>query len=102
MRKKKVKPNPIATVTGIVTKSPQRVATATGKVMASMMIEVQSEQRSNYPMRVTGFDESALNVMLCKKGQTVTVMGRSSYWRGYQLVANDVQVLWPHSLTSET
>lgn len=93
MRKKKAKLNPIATVTGIVTKSPQRIVTTSDKVMASMMIEVQSEQRSNYPMRVTGFDERALNLMLCQKGQTVTITGRSSYWRGYQLVANDILVL---------
>ncbi|MEI9696409.1 hypothetical protein V5094_03040 [Moellerella wisconsensis] len=76
-----------------MTKSPQRIVTTSDKVMASMMIEVQSEQRSNYPMRVTGFDERALNLMLCQKGQTVTITGRSSYWRGYQLVANDILVL---------
>nr|ELR5225894.1 hypothetical protein [Providencia rettgeri] len=93
MRKKKAKSNPVATITGIVTKSPQRVATATSKVIASMMVEVQSEQRSNYPMKITGFDEQALNLMLCRKGQEVTITGRSSYWRGYQLVVNNILTL---------
>lgn len=93
MRKKKSKLNPIVTITGIVTKSPQQVKTSTDKVMVSMMIEVQSEQRSNYPMRVIGFDERALNLILCRKGQTVKITGRSSYWRGYQLVADDILVM---------
>ncbi|EKT60025.1 hypothetical protein OO7_04304 [Providencia sneebia DSM 19967] len=92
MIKKNVKLNPIATVTGIVTKNPQRVVTTTDKVMASMMIEVQSEQRSNYPMKITGFDERALSLMLCRKGQTVTITGRSSYWHGYQLVMQDISL----------
>nr|WP_314264318.1 hypothetical protein [uncultured Moellerella sp.] len=93
MREKKAKLNPIATITGIVTKSPQRVATATDKVMVSIMVEVQSDTRSNYPLRITGFDEQALNLMLCRKGQTVTITGSSFYWRSYQLVANDILVL---------
>ncbi|WP_236620668.1 hypothetical protein [Providencia sneebia] len=75
-----------------MTKNPQRVVTTTDKVMASMMIEVQSEQRSNYPMKITGFDERALSLMLCRKGQTVTITGRSSYWHGYQLVMQDISL----------
>ncbi|UNH31156.1 hypothetical protein [Moellerella wisconsensis] len=92
MKKKKVKLNPIATITGVVTKCPQRVATTTNKVMVSMMVEVQSDKRSNYPMRVTGFDERALSLMLCRKGQIVTITGRSSYWHGYQLVMQDISL----------
>ncbi|TNV03298.1 hypothetical protein FH869_06470 [Providencia rettgeri] len=93
MNKKKVKLNPITTVTGIVTKNPQRVNTTTDKVMASVMIDVQSNKRSNYPMKVIGFDEHALNLMLCRKGKTVIISGRFSYWRGYQIIINKLSYI---------
>ncbi len=93
MSRKKAKSLPVTTIAGIVTKSPKRVTTDTSKVMASMMIEVQSDKRSNYPMKITGFDEQALNLMLCRKGQEVIVTGRSSYWHGYQLVVNNVLIM---------
>lgn len=41
-----------ATVTGTVTKAPQRVRTATGKVMATMTIQAESKRRSPYPLKL--------------------------------------------------
>ncbi|MEM8224570.1 hypothetical protein Q4R01_17825, partial [Morganella morganii] len=49
-----------ATVTGTVTKPPQRVKTATGKVMATMTIQAESERRSPYPLKLVAFDMNAL------------------------------------------
>ncbi|CDH24875.1 conserved hypothetical protein [Xenorhabdus bovienii str. kraussei Becker Underwood] len=37
-----------------------------------------------------GFDEMALSVMLLQKDQVITVMGRSSYWQGYQLAVSSI------------
>ncbi|CDG18794.1 conserved protein of unknown function [Xenorhabdus doucetiae] len=41
-------------------------------------------------MLVIGFDEVALSVMLLRKGQVITVTGKSSYWRGYQLAVTSI------------
>lgn len=40
------KPKSKAIVTGSVTKKPQRLKTATGKVMATMTIQAESDKRS--------------------------------------------------------
>ncbi|MDE9483072.1 hypothetical protein [Xenorhabdus bovienii] len=80
----------IATVTGKITVSPKRVKCQTGKVMAVATMQVQSDKRSDYPLRVVGFDEAALSVMLLQKGQVITVMGRASYWQGYQLAVSSI------------
>ncbi|CDH05553.1 conserved hypothetical protein [Xenorhabdus bovienii str. oregonense] len=78
----------IATVTGKITVAPKRIECQTGKVMAVATMRVQSDKRSDYPLRVVGFDEMALSVMLLQKGQVITVMGKASYWQGYQLAVS--------------
>lgn len=93
MKKRKSTPKIIMTITGIVTTKPKRSGDDTDKVVASMMVEVQSNKRSNYPMRIIGFDERALSLMLCRKGQKITITGKSSYWHGYQLVADSILIM---------
>lgn len=56
-----------ATVTGTVTKPPQRVKTATGKIMATLTIQAESERRSPYPLKLVAFDINALELMACQK-----------------------------------
>ncbi|WP_323866262.1 hypothetical protein [Xenorhabdus cabanillasii] len=53
-------------------------------------MQVQSDKRSDYRLRVVGFDEVALSVMLLRKDQVITVTVKSSYWRGYQLAASSI------------
>ncbi|CDH06136.1 conserved hypothetical protein [Xenorhabdus bovienii str. oregonense] len=89
-RQKKNAPSIVATVTGKITVAPKRIKCQTGKVMAVATMQVQSDKRSDYPLRVVGFDEMALSVMLLQKGQVITVMGRSSYWQGYQLAVSSI------------
>ncbi|WP_232370006.1 hypothetical protein [Xenorhabdus lircayensis] len=60
-----------------------------GKLWPATM-QVQSDKRSDYPLRVVGFDEVALSVMLLRKGQVITVTGRASYWQGYQLAVTSI------------
>ncbi|WP_338804511.1 hypothetical protein WDV76_03495 [Xenorhabdus griffiniae] len=78
------------TVTGKITAAPKRIKCQTGKVMAVATMQAQSDKRSDYPLRVVGFDEMALSVMLLQKGQVITVTGKSSYWQGYQLTATSI------------
>lgn len=75
----------IVTVTGTVTKSPQRVKTATGKVMATMSIQAESELRSPYPLTLVAFDMNALELMTCQKGSRIIATGRNEWFKGYQL-----------------
>ncbi|QTL39862.1 hypothetical protein HGO23_19350 [Xenorhabdus budapestensis] len=84
-RKQKNSQATAATVTGKITVAPKRIKCQTGKVMAVATMQVQSDKRSDYPLCVVGFDEMALSVMLLQKGQVITVTGKASYWRGYQL-----------------
>ncbi|MBC8954963.1 hypothetical protein Xenpb_03760 [Xenorhabdus sp. PB62.4] len=58
--------------------------------MAVATMQAQSDKRSDYPLRVVGFDEMALSVMLLQRGQVITVTGKSSYWQGYQLTASSI------------
>lgn len=39
------------TTSGTVIKAPERVKTATGKVMATMTIQAESDKRSPYPLK---------------------------------------------------
>ncbi|MCP9267585.1 hypothetical protein M5U04_05605 [Xenorhabdus sp. XENO-1] len=89
-RPKKKAPSIVSTVTGKITVSPRRIKCQTGKVMVVATMQVQSERRSDYPLRVVGFDEVALSVMLLRKGQDITVTGKASYWQGYQLAVTSV------------
>ncbi|CDH06954.1 conserved hypothetical protein [Xenorhabdus bovienii str. oregonense] len=89
-RQKKNAPSIVATVTGKITVAPKRIKCQTGKVMAVATMQVQTDRRSPYLLRVVGFDEVALSVMLLQKGQVITVMGRASYWQGYQLTASSI------------
>ncbi|MDC9591736.1 hypothetical protein PSI23_21245 [Xenorhabdus sp. XENO-10] len=89
-RQKKNAPSIVATVTGKITVAPKRIKCQTGKVMAVATMQVQSDKRSDYPLRVVGFDEMALSVMLLQKGQVITVTGKASYWQGYQLAVTSI------------
>ncbi|MER2871074.1 hypothetical protein ABTW46_18365 [Morganella morganii] len=73
------------TVSGIITKPPQRVKTASGKVMATMTIQAESERRSPYPLKLVAFDINALELMACQKGSQITATGWSHWYNGYQL-----------------
>lgn len=73
------------TVSGTITKAPQRVRTATGKAMATMVIQAESELRSYYPLTLVAFDDDALTLMTCQKGNRITATGWSRWYNGYQL-----------------
>ncbi|MCT1588320.1 hypothetical protein M3E74_12740 [Morganella morganii] len=79
-----------ATVTGTVTKPPQRVKTATGKVMATLTIQAESERRSPYPLKLVAFDMNALELMTCQKGSRVIATGRHEWFNGYQLTGAQI------------
>ncbi len=80
----------MATVTGTVTKPPQRVKTATGKVMATMTIQAESECRSPYPLKLVAFDMSALELMSYQKGSWIVASGRHEWFNGYQLTGAQI------------
>lgn len=80
----------IATVTGTVTKPPQRVKTASGKVMATLTIQAESERRSPYPLKLVAFDDEALLLMTCQKGSRITATGWSRWYNGYQLAGAQI------------
>lgn len=40
------------TTSGTVIKAPERVKTATGKVMSTMTIQAESDKRSPYPLKI--------------------------------------------------
>lgn len=85
------KAKPIAaTVTGTVTKPPQRVKTATGKVMATMTIQAESERRSPYPLKLVAFDINALELMTCQRGSRIVATGRHEWFNGYQLTGAQI------------
>lgn len=79
-----------ATVTGSVTKQPQRLKTATGKVMATMTIQAESDKRSPYPLKIVAFDINALEIMTYQKGNKVTATGRYEWFNGYQLTGAQI------------
>lgn len=79
-----------ATVTGTVTKPPQRVKTATGKVMATLTIQAESERRSPYPLKLVAFDINALELMACQKGSRIVATGRHEWFNGYQLTGAQI------------
>ncbi|ATF52681.1 hypothetical protein CO693_02685 [Morganella morganii] len=81
-----------ATVTGTVTKPPQRVKTATGKVMATMTIQAESERRSPYPLKLVAFDMNALELMTCQRGSRVIATGRHEWFNGYQLICTQITI----------
>lgn len=55
MRTYRKEKNTIATVIGIITKPPQRIKTATGKVMATMTIQAESDKRTSYPLKIVAY-----------------------------------------------
>ncbi|MGX4746104.1 hypothetical protein [Providencia sp. PROV197] len=73
------------TTSGTVIKAPERVKTATGKVMATMTIQAESDKRSPYPLKIVAFDINALELMTCQKGNKVKATGRYEWFNGYQL-----------------
>ncbi|MCB5319819.1 hypothetical protein LH413_20255 [Yersinia massiliensis] len=81
---------PTVTVTGHITKAPKRIRSQASKVMAVATILASSHKRSDYPLRIVAFDMLALELMLCKLGQKITVNGRSAYWNGYQVTASHI------------
>ncbi|HEI8951209.1 TPA: hypothetical protein SLH21_003050 [Morganella morganii] len=78
------------TVSGTVTKAPQRVRTATGKVMATLTIQAESERRSPYPLKLVAFDINALELMACQRGSRIIVTGRHEWFNGYQLTGAQI------------
>lgn len=78
------------TVSGIITKPPQRVKTATGKVMATLTIQAESERRSPYPLKLVAFDINALELMACQRGSRIIVTGRHEWFNGYQLTGAQI------------
>ena len=88
---RKAKPIKI-TMSGTVVKAPERVKTATGKVMATMTIQAESDKRSPYPLKIVAFDINALELMTCQKGNQVTATGRYEWLNGYQLTGAKLTV----------
>ncbi|EMM9997733.1 hypothetical protein JAG49_004045 [Morganella morganii] len=80
------------TVSGFITKPPQRVKTASGKVMATLTIQAESERRSPYPLKLVAFDDEALLLMTCQKGSWVIATGRHEWFNGYQLTGVTVKL----------
>lgn len=80
----------MTTFTGRITKTPKRIETQTGKVMAVATIQVETNKRTPYPLRVVGFDLLALELMLCQFGQRITVIGLTEFYRGYQVTAVNI------------
>ncbi len=78
------------TTSGTVIKAPERVKTATGKVMATMTIQAESDKRSPYPLKIVAFDINALELMTCQKGNKVTATGRYEWFNGYQLTGAQI------------
>ncbi|ENA1775750.1 hypothetical protein ABF229_000942 [Yersinia ruckeri] len=83
----------MTTFTGKITKIPKRIKTQTGKVMAVAIIQVETDKRTPYPLRVVGFDLLALELMLCRLGQRVSVTGSTGFHDGYQIKAAAIQHL---------
>ncbi|WP_114191712.1 hypothetical protein [Edaphovirga cremea] len=75
------------TVTGKIIKTPKRVKNDAGRAMVVATIQVETQKRSAYPMRVIGFDLQALELMLCHYGQRLTVSGSTQYSQGYEMTA---------------
>lgn len=78
------------TTSGTVIKAPERVKTATGKVMVTMTIQAESDKRSPYPLKIVAFDINALELMTCQKRNKVTVTGRYEWFNGYQLTGAQI------------
>ena len=83
--KKKSIPGIISVISGVVIKAPERGKTVKGKVYATMIIEAVSESRNSYPLRLVAFDIEAIELMMCKRGDKVTVKGSYGWFNGYQL-----------------
>ncbi|MGI3088448.1 hypothetical protein ACRTA3_14060 [Yersinia pseudotuberculosis] len=81
------------TITGRITKTPKRIKTQTGKVMAVATIQVETDKRMPYPLRVIGFDLLAIELMLCQFGQQITVTGSTGFHDSYQIKAAAIQHL---------
>ncbi|CNI14098.1 Uncharacterised protein [Yersinia frederiksenii] len=81
----------MTTFTGRITKTPKRINTQTGKVMAVATIQVEADKRTPYPLRVIGFDLLAIELMLCQFGQQITVTGSTGFHDGYQITINVIQ-----------
>ncbi|EKT66516.1 hypothetical protein [Providencia alcalifaciens] len=83
--KNKSKPGIISVISGVVIKAPERGKTVKGKVYATMTIEAVSESRNSYPLRLVALDIEAIELMMCKRGDKVTVKGSYGWFNGYQL-----------------
>nr|WP_314263137.1 hypothetical protein [uncultured Moellerella sp.] len=79
-----------ATMSGTVTKSPQRVKTTNGTVMATMIIQAESKTRNPYPLKVIAFDVNAIELMTCQRGMKVTATGDYEWFNGYQLTSAQI------------
>lgn len=81
----------LTTISGTITHSPKRVVTKTGRVMAVATIQAESDKRSAYPLKVIAFEVQALALMLYRRGNKITVAGKTSYWNGYQITIERIE-----------
>ncbi|BCG07793.1 hypothetical protein BADSM9389_04190 [Buttiauxella agrestis] len=58
--------------------------------MTATTLEVCSDKRSNYPLRVIGFDMHALELLTHQRGNDLTVKGSYTWNRGYQLIIREI------------
>ena len=76
----------ITTISGKVTREPQRIKTKTGKAIAVLTLQAESDPHSPYPVQVVAFDADVLALMRRQHGQRITVTGLVQWRDGYQLV----------------
>ncbi|WP_310607781.1 hypothetical protein [Buttiauxella brennerae] len=58
--------------------------------MAAATLEVNSDKRSNYPLRIIGFDLLALELLTFQRGHRLTLKGAYTWNNGYQLVVREI------------
>ncbi len=80
----------VSTLSGKVIRPPKRIKTRTGRVMVVATILASSDTRSDYPLRVIGFEVQALALMIYQRGQIVTVTGKTGYRGGYQITLTEI------------
>ncbi|TCV97950.1 hypothetical protein [Biostraticola tofi] len=78
------------TLSGVITKSPSRIKSTTGRPMVKATILAESEKRSSYPLTVVGFDIMALELMAHLRGQRLKITGRMEWNGGYSIVADQI------------
>lgn len=80
----------MTTITGIIKKPAKRIRTDTGQSKALAIVQVETDKRSSYPLRVIGYDLQAIELMMCQYGQRVQVTGTTSFTTGYELELREI------------